>query len=210
MKVSAELYGTVWVEVTDHGHGVETLERMRVKTQTLEELLVSLDDAPDGLEEIYRLLARRLSGMIRVAGIPESDVADVLQLVFLDVWHFAKRFDLKRGTAEAWIFKIARNKIVDHKRRMIRRQKLQQRTETFLYESARVERDFSNDSVMDDLWTEVSIEEKQVLVLAYYYGFTQKEIAIIQKAPVGTVKSRASRGLEKMRRAWMAKENPQS
>ncbi len=210
MKISAALYGTLRGEVIDHVHGVETLERMRVKTLKLEELLVSLDDAPDRLEEIYRRLARRLSGMIRVAGTPESDVADVLQLVLLDVWHFAKRFDPKRGTAEAWIFKIARNKVVDHKRRMIRQQKIQLRTEEILYEPTIFERDFSTGSVMDDLWTEVSIEEKQVLVLAYYYGFTQKEIAIIQKAPVGTVKSRASRGLEKMRRAWMAKENPQS
>lgn len=169
-----------------------------------------LDGDPDSLEDVYNLLARRLSGMMRVAGIPESDVADVLQLVFLDIWHFAKRFDPKRGSAEAWVFKIARNKIVDHKRRLIHQQKIRLSTEEHLHEAPTMQSDFGMDSIMDDLWQEVSVEEKQVLVLAYYYGFNQKEIAILQRSPVGTVKSRASRGIEKMRRAWMAKENLQS
>lgn len=177
---------------------------------SLEELLMGLPSESKHLEGIYHILSRRLTGMIRVAGVPESDVADVLQLVFLDVWHFAKRFEPQRGSAEAWIFKIARHKIIDHQRRMARQNKIQRSIQIVMNESDRFFRDLFRGAELDDVWDRVSSDERQVLILSYYYGFTQKEIARIQQVPIGTVKSRATRGIEKMRRARMPKENHQS
>ncbi len=183
---------------------------MTGSTPSLEELLMGLPTDSRQLADIYQVLSRRLAGMVRAAGVPDSDVADVLQLVFIDVWRFAGRFEPERGSAEAWIFKIARHKIVDHQRRMARRNKIQQSLQTVASESDGFDPDPFPGSELDDLWDRVSPDERQVLILTYYYGFTQKEIARLQRVPIGTVKSRATRGIEKMRRARTSKEQRES
>jgi RNA polymerase sigma-70 factor (ECF subfamily) len=47
---------------------------------------------------------------------------------------------------------------------------------------------------------EISTEQKQVLELAYYEGYSQSEIAELLKIPLGTVKTRMRQGMIKLSR----------
>jgi RNA polymerase sigma factor (sigma-70 family) len=46
-------------------------------------------------------------------------------------------------------------------------------------------------------------DERQALALAYYGGYTQREVAAITGVPIGTVKSRMFSGVQRLRRLLM-------
>ncbi len=64
-------------------------------------------------EELYRLTAAKLLGVsLRICG-DRAAAEDVLQEVYLRVWHRASTFDPSRGSAIAWLVMIARNRSID-------------------------------------------------------------------------------------------------
>jgi len=128
---------------------------------------------------------------------------DVVQLVFLDVWRHAGRFDPARASVASWLLSMAHNKAVDrvrHERPRAtvsldlsaahadREQCLEQAAET-------AER---RDHCRGALRT-LSEPQREILVLAYFGGYTYREIAVLIGAPLGTVKSRGRTGLIQLR-----------
>ena len=128
---------------------------------------------------------------------------DVVQLVFLDVWRHAGRFDPARASVASWLLAMAHNKAVDRVRYERPRttvslalfgphsdadQCLEQAAET-------AER---RDLVRRALRT-LSEPQREILVLAYFGGYTYREIAALIATPLGTVKSRGRTGLIQLR-----------
>lgn len=160
-----------------------------------EELLGSVPTQPDRLECIYVRWAPRLASLVRNAGVPQDSVADVLQVIFMEIWRHAGRFDPVRGTAKAWIFQVARNRTVDWMRRM--------RPQISLEDAGPLVAEVSDpiDKVMVEAsLTVLTPKERQLLELAYYGGFTQREIADLWGVPLGTIKTWSRRALDKMRK----------
>ncbi|MCY0865274.1 MAG: sigma-70 family RNA polymerase sigma factor [Sulfobacillus sp.] len=160
-----------------------------------DELLSRLAHHPDLMEELYVRWGPRWAQLIRATGVPAHDVADVVQHILLDVWRGASRFDPRRGSASGWLWQVARRKAMDYWR--------QRRPATISWEEfdSPVEDDGGGDhDWLQDALGQLSDRERQVLQLAYYYGFTQKEIAALWGVPLGTVKSLASRAIHKLRR----------
>ncbi len=134
-----------------------------------------------------------------------SDAADVLQEVFWEAWQSAASYDPGRGTPEAWIFMRARTRAIDRVRAIRRR------SETFVAPvdegmaaaaadpgGDAAERVEDRDLVLGAL-DRLPDAQREVLVLAYYGGLTQTEIAERLKQPLGTVKTRIRLGLERLR-----------
>lgn len=149
----------------------------------------------------YAALAYRL--IVRIVGDRE-DAADVLQEVFWHAWESAGSYDPARGSPEAWIITRARSRAIDRVRSMRRR------SATFvapLDDAVTVpqgERHEGTGQTPDHVWVKqalenLSIEQRQVLRLAYYEGLTQTEIAKHLNEPLGTIKTRMRRGLERLR-----------
>lgn len=127
---------------------------------------------------------------------------DIVQQVFLALWQ-GSGYDPSRGSLSTWLLGVTHHKAVDTVRREERRraEHLDERSaelpsagpgpEELAWEGLRAQR-------TRDALRELSAEHREVLLLAYYGGYTQSEIADLTGLPLGTVKSRtlhAMRGL---------------
>ncbi|MET0621361.1 MAG: sigma-70 family RNA polymerase sigma factor [Pyrinomonadaceae bacterium] len=160
-----------------------------------------------GDEQAYASLYRRYSPtllgfLIRILdSLPEAE--DVLQEVFFHVWQRAADFDETRGRVFTWLATIARSRAVDRLRAT--------GTRTRLEGEASLERpEEVSDAVDDAIRTEerevlldaldtIPEGQRDALLLAYFEGLSQSEIAERTGAPLGTVKTRTRDGLRKLR-----------
>jgi RNA polymerase sigma-70 factor (ECF subfamily) len=144
-------------------------------------------------------LAYRMCGTRAVA-------EDVVQEAFLSVWRAGARYDRLRGSLRTWLLGIVHNRAVDtlrratvHDRRRASEEGLAERLESEDQTEAEVARRDEARSVRAVL-DALPVEQRTVIELSYFGGFTHSEIADMLEAPVGTIKGRMRLGLEKMRR----------
>ena len=163
---------------------------------TLVERVARGDEA--ALRTLFRRYGRPIYG-IGVRYLDDPDMAqDLVQDVFLKLWRRAETFDPVKGSVSAWVFTIARRSAIDLQRRRARR-------------SALPLDDAPEIGIDDEVWQQLAEEWRVVdallvmdttlrepLLLAYYRGLTQREIADHLGIPLGTVKSRMSRGLARL------------
>ena len=131
------------------------------------------------------------------------EAEDVLQEVFLQVWRRAKDFDESRGRAFTWLVTIARSRALDRVRASGSRARLA--TEAEANPPDRVG-DAAEDAVRSEeaavvrqALAELPEEQRRTLLMAYFEGLTQSEIAARLGDPLGTVKTRMRSGLMKLR-----------
>ena len=158
------------------------------------------------LGEIYDLygsrcyaLARRLLGD---AGLAE----DAVQEALLALWKAPERFDAARGSLATFLLTLTHRRAVD----VLRREALQRRgrvaTDDGLAELAskepgtaeQAEARIQGAEVREAL-KELPEPQREALLLAYFQGYTQREISSITGAPLGTVKTRMLAGVRTLR-----------
>jgi len=155
---------------------------------------------PGAFEALYD----RYSGPVYslAAGILRDAVLaqEVAQDVFLAIWRGAREFDARRGSARAWILSVAHHKSVDVIRRS-RRNLTVPLSDTITGEAdvieaaqARVDAGHVRQALQA-----LSVEQRAAIVLAYYGGYTQREIAQRLGVPLGTIKTRMRDGLLRLR-----------
>jgi RNA polymerase sigma-70 factor (ECF subfamily) len=158
------------------------------------------EQALASLYDRYRLI---LFGLILRILHSRAEAEDVLQEVFLQVWQKAANFDETRGRPFTWLVTLARSRAIDRLRTLGARDRL-------ATASAREATDDIADAADDAILSEQSEivrgalqelpeDQRQVLLLAYFEGFTQSEIAKRLNAPLGTVKTRMRSGMIKLR-----------
>ena len=153
----------------------------------------------------YDLAAPLAYGLIRrVLRDPEA-AAEVLQEVFWQVWTEAAQYDPKRGSPEAWLVMRAKTRAIDRLRSIRRRDR------TFVApvdESLARGEDPPGASaagmaedrgLVQGALAQLPEPQRQVIELAFFQGLTQSEIAARLGEPLGTVKTRARLGLERLR-----------
>ncbi|RAS35282.1 RNA polymerase sigma factor [Paraburkholderia bryophila] len=152
-------------------------------------------------EALYRLSAPSLFGLaVRVTRTSES-AEDVVQDGFIKIWRFAGSYDPDKASPSTWMSTIVKNQALDYLRR---------NPYAGVYVEELDERVASGDG---DLSQQVALDaerlsvylgrltpgQRQAIALAYFRGQSQSEIAHTLDAPIGTVKSWISRGLESLR-----------
>jgi RNA polymerase sigma-70 factor (ECF subfamily) len=135
-------------------------------------------------------------GLLRDA----AQAQEVTQDVFLAIWRGARGFDPARGSARTWILSVAHHKSVDAVRRS-RRNPTVPLSETMtgdadVIEAAQARVDAGH---VRRALEGLSIEQRAAIVLAYYGGYTQQEIAQRLGVPLGTIKTRMRDGLLRLR-----------
>jgi RNA polymerase sigma-70 factor (ECF subfamily) len=170
------------------------------------ELLQAIKDGDEqalaSLYDRYRLI---LFGLILRILHSRSEAEDVLQEVFLQVWQRASSFEESRGRPFTWLVTLARSRAIDRLRSLGSRD----RTANEAGREAEVTgatRDAVDDAIRSEQGETVRRalaalpdEQRSTLVLAYFEGLTQTEIAERQGAPLGTVKTRMRSGMIKLR-----------
>ena len=138
---------------------------------------------------------------------------DVVQDVFIRLWGKADQFDPQRGTFKSWFMSMARNCAVDKLRRRGREQRM--------LVAARVDailRQASIEDPVEKVWVRehrryllqalraLPAEQRHAIILAYFGGLSQSEIATELGWPLGTVKKRIRLALQKLRGAFLLRE----
>jgi RNA polymerase sigma factor (sigma-70 family) len=128
---------------------------------------------------------------------------DVVQQVFLALWQ-GHGFDPSRGAVSTWLLSITHHKAVDTVRRESRRRGVSA-------DQGMIDIAEPGPGPDDEAWRllradrtraairALSAEHREVLLLAYYGGYTQREIADLSGLPLGTVKSRTLAAMNRLR-----------
>ena len=141
----------------------------------------------------YRMCGRR------------SMAEDVVQESFLSLWRRGASYDPTRGSVRSWVLSVVHNRAIDAFRRETVRtsrdvgdEGVAERVAASERTEAEVERRDEARHVRSALG-ELPADQRQVIELAYFGGFTHTQIAEMLKLPAGTVKGRMRLGLTKMR-----------
>jgi RNA polymerase sigma-70 factor (ECF subfamily) len=136
-----------------------------------------------------------------------EDTEDVMNEVLATIWKKADTYHSKKGSLVTWICTTARNRAIDRVRSVQRRSALYDRFEEKLDGEAPEKRTSGREElyrsdarrVLQNAVVSLSPEQREVIELAYLEGLTQKQIAERIDSPLGTVKARIRRGVERLR-----------
>ncbi len=147
-------------------------------------------------------LAYRMSGRRAMA-------EDIVQEAFLSLWRSGARYDRTRGSVRSWILGAVHNRAIDAFRRESVRHTLDVHDDGISERLPAPEPEQTDKQVeqrdearqVRGALDELPADQRQVIELAYFGGFTHSEIATMLALPAGTVKGRMRLGLSKLRLA---------
>ncbi|MGY2133942.1 RNA polymerase sigma factor [Hymenobacter sp. HD11105] len=160
-----------------------------------EELLVQRlrDREEAAMTLFYDKYSAALYGVILRIVKKEEIAEDVLQESLVKIWHSFHSYDASKGRLFTWVVNVCRNLAIDKIRS--RQYRVGSRTQP-LEDSAALRQaaptGFQPDHIgIQEITTKLVPEQKQVIDLLYFGGFTQSEVAEELNLPLGTVKTRA-------------------
>jgi RNA polymerase sigma-70 factor, ECF subfamily len=162
---------------------------------------------PDGLAAAYDRYGRAVYALFVRITRDQNASEDLSQELFLRLWNRGKEFDSNKGTLGVWIMSIARNMAIDFVRsaqtRFASRLRPMDHVDAVCFaRDPRVSESRIHDlRAVREAFATLSADERRVMELAYFEGFSQSEIAENLQQPLGTVKSRMRAALERLRTA---------
>lgn len=160
------------------------------------------------MEVLYARYSRTLYSLAYRMVANHEVAEELLQEAFLAVWRRAISYAPQAGTARGWLISILHHRAIDHLRGVQRRSHMQ--------EVSLTEIEFDEKAATPDVWNEawrsvqcaqvraallrISPQQRQVIELAYFQGWTHTEIAERMEIPLGTVKARMRLGLRHLKR----------
>lgn len=162
----------------------------------------------DAFAMLYDRTSARIHGVVlRVLRSPDQ-AAEVTQEVYVDVWRQAARYSPDKGGVLAWMTTIAHRRAVD-------------RVRSASSETARDQRyalrEAAGDPARDHVWSRIEQKfdvervrrglaaltpiQREAILLAYFGGYSQSQVAALLELPLGTVKTRIRDGLIRLRDA---------
>ncbi len=174
-----------------------------------EELLHAIADkkvwAMEPLYDRYSHLLYSLAYRV----VTDNQVAeDLLQETFFAVWRNASSYSAQSGLVRSWLISIIHHRAIDYLRSLRRRGGANK----VPLEDIEHEESMAVPDVWDEAWLDIqgaqvrtallqlSQEQRNVIELAYFKGWTHSEIAEGCQIPLGTVKARMRLGLARLRR----------
>jgi len=158
----------------------------------------------DAFARLYDALAGAVYGIVlRVLRDPAQS-EEVAQEVLVEVWRQASRYEAGRGSVKAWVMTVAHRRAVDRVRSAQASSDREQR-------AGRVETTRPYDEVTEEVEKRLEVEQvrralhrltdlqREAVSLAYYGGYTHREVAELLDVPLGTVKTRLRDGLIRLR-----------
>jgi RNA polymerase sigma factor (sigma-70 family) len=158
------------------------------------------------LDELYDRFRRPAFALARRILADDALAEDVLQEVFLSVWRDPSAYERGRGSVASWLLAVVHHKAVDAVRREESHRRRQARAEDDLVLSAPTQTTDVEDAAWQRLVAErvrtalhgLPAPQREALTLAYYGGYTQREVAALTHTPMGTVKTRMLAGMRRL------------
>src|SRR6476469_9870720 len=153
---------------------------------------------------LYDATSSRVFGLVLRVVRDRAQAEEVTQDVFLEIWRGSARYDQARGSALGWILTIAHRKAVDRVRsaeaqtRRDAAYEARSQATPFDTTSEEAHRNLDAQRVRRALDT-LTEAQRGALELAYFGGYTHREVAAMLELPVGTAKTRIRDGLIRLR-----------
>jgi RNA polymerase sigma-70 factor (ECF subfamily) len=191
--------------MAEAGVALPATGRQALAARLAELIALSAGGQEDAFAELYDLTAARMYGVVLQVLCSTDHAAEVTQEVFLEVWRQAARYTPEKGSVLAWMTTMAHRRAVD-------------RVRSVSSEVARDERyAAATDRRLDDVWANVDQRldaervrrglgsltaiQREAITLAYFGGYSQRQVAQLLNLPLGTVKTRIRDGLIALRDA---------
>jgi len=167
------------------------------------------DGDPRALEQLYDRYCRPAYTLARRITGEGTFAEEVVQEVFFALWRDPAKYDPTRGGFASWLLATTHHKSVDAVRReqTLRKRRAQAAEEAEWFITAVADAP----AVEDEVWVglrgervrsalrELPASQREALTLAYFGGYTQREIATLTDTPLGTVKTRMLAGMRRLR-----------
>ena len=165
-----------------------------------DELVSMLRQRNDGsFGYLYDNYSGPLLGIVSSIVADQETARDVLQEVFVNIWKKIESYDQTKGRLFTWMMNIARNAAIDKIRsRGYRDSKKNLAIPDTGYTGATVPPQLS-DTGLKKVLTRLKEEQRILIDLSYFQGYTHEEIAKILEIPLGTVKTRIRSALTHLR-----------
>ena len=135
--------------------------------------------------------------------VSDAELAnDVMQEVFVNIWRRIEQYDAGKGRLFTWMMNIARNASIDTLRSRSyqnsrKNQSIQDNVDTLLAKD--VIQPGIDTIGLRKMLEKLKDEQRVLIELAYFKGYTHEEIAELEKIPLGTVKTRIRNALIQLR-----------
>ena len=161
----------------------------------------------DALEALYSRYISRVYSLAMFMLWQEALAEEATQEVFLNIWLKASSFNADRGQPRSWIMSVAHHKIVDFIRS---RRRTLTMSDPADYETLdllpanqvsteeEVERNLERERILKAM-TVLPEAQREVIMLAYFEGYSQSEMAEKLAQPLGTIKTRVRLAMQKLR-----------
>lgn len=167
----------------------------------------------DAFAKFYDLTTNRAMSLVLRITQSVNVAEEVVSDVYLQVWRQADRFDPSRGNALAWLTVLCRSRALDAVRKNGTAPTTDARPMSEITEP--VAEEYPQDlliaveerSAVHDALNQLEPEQRQLLALAYFRGFSHSELAEFTGLPLGTVKTRLRRTLLRMRKLVVATQD---
>ncbi|WP_051084820.1 sigma-70 family RNA polymerase sigma factor [Kribbella catacumbae] len=158
----------------------------------------------DAFAQLYDLMAPRVYGLIRRVLRNPAQSEEVTQEVMVEVWRTATRYDADRGSLTSWILTMAHRRAID---RVRSEQSSTDREQAVAAASSITEYDEVAEAVTTNLEVEqvrhclssLTELQRESVTLAYYGGYSYREVAELLDAKLATIKARMRDGLIRLR-----------
>src|SRR3954453_7013460 len=161
------------------------------------------EQTEESMRALYRTYGSELYGFAVSALGDRGQAEELVQEVFTRVWRHAQSFDPDKASFRTWLYGIARNAIIDQKRRAAVRPALPAHAVDD-DERGTIDKSLENALLrwqVNAALERLTPEHRQVIRLAHFQGLTPRESAERPGLPLGTVKSRTSYALRGLRLA---------
>ena len=185
-----------------------TTSRFQESDRTLIQQIGAGDQEAFGLlYDRYKTLVFSLA--VKIAGNHET-AEDIALDVFTQIWKNAKKYHPEKGSVKGWIASFARYRSID----TLRRHKVRSDINRPQWSDFRLETLPADDNTGEALElaetrkkvsnaiAKLPENQQEVLAMAYYKGYTHRQIAEALNEPLGTVKTRIRLGLQKLRQMF--------
>jgi RNA polymerase sigma factor (sigma-70 family) len=184
---------------------MQTIRNAETQNEPSDEALLNAiaSGAVWAMDSLYQRYSRILYSLAYRMVADHQVAEDLLQDAFLAVWRRATTYSPQSGAARSWLISIMHHRTIDYLRRVRRRSTIQEAP----LEELELNESTAHPDAWDAAWQSVKsshvraalmqipTEQRMVIELAYFQGWTHTEIAQGTQIPLGTIKARLRLGL---------------
>lgn len=152
---------------------------------------------------VHRFYGKALHGVIVNIVKNQEYAEDVLQESLVKVWKNGDSYDSKKGRFYTWLLNICRNSALDKVRSKSYKQELQiQEEENSVNTETQVDNPNPDTIGVKDMTLVLAAEERKLIDLVYFQGYSHRDLADKIDMPLGTVKTKIRSALKTLRRHY--------